>query len=102
FFLRRTKRQVAPELPERIEQTIACELEGEQRRHYDELHAHFRRSLKKRVARDGVARSTAHILEALLRLRQAACHPGLIDDKRRAEPSAKLDALLQHLDAVRA
>ncbi len=49
-----------------------------------------------------MARSTAHILEALLRLRQAACHPGLIDDKRRAEPSAKLDALLQHLDAVRA
>ncbi len=102
FFLRRTKLQVAPELPERVEQTIVCELEGEQRRAYDELHAHYRRSLRKRVARDGVARSTAHILEALLRLRQAACHPGLIKEALRGEPSAKLDVLLQHLDAVRA
>ncbi|MBV9948365.1 MAG: SWIM zinc finger family protein, partial [Myxococcales bacterium] len=100
FFLRRTKRQVAPELPERIEQTLTCELEGEERRRYDELHAHYRRSLEKRVARDGVARSTAHILEALLRLRQAACHPGLLDDKRRGDPSAKLDLLLEQLDAV--
>ncbi len=101
FFLRRTKRQVAPELPDRIEQTISCELEGEQRRLYDELHAHYRRSLAQRVARDGVARSTVHILEALLRLRQAACHPGLIKDGLRGEPSAKLDVLLQHLDVVR-
>jgi superfamily II DNA or RNA helicase len=101
FFLRRTKRQVAPELPDRIEQTISCELEGEQRRRYDQLHGHYRRSLGRRVARDGVARSTAHILEALLRLRQAACHPGLIDEGLRGEPSAKLDVLLQHLDALR-
>jgi SNF2 family DNA or RNA helicase len=101
FFLRRTKREVARELPDRVEQTIACDLEGEQRRLYDELHEHCRRSLAQRVERDGVARSTVHILEALLRLRQAACHPGLIDAGRRGEPSAKLDALLAHLEAVR-
>ena len=42
-----------------------------------------------------------HVLEALLRLRQAACHPGLIDPKRTGEPSAKLDVLLPRLEEVR-
>jgi superfamily II DNA or RNA helicase len=101
FLLRRTKAQVAPELPDRIEQTLDCELQGEQKRLYDELHAHYRRSIDKRVRTHGVARSTVYILEALLRLRQAACHPGLIDDKRRGEPSAKLEALIERLEALR-
>ena len=39
LILRRTKEQVAPELPERIEQTLYCELEGSQRKQYDELGA---------------------------------------------------------------
>ena len=42
-----------------------------------------------------------HVLEALLRLRQAACHPGLIDPRHADEPSAKLDALLPQLAEVR-
>jgi SNF2 family DNA or RNA helicase len=42
-----------------------------------------------------------HVLEALLRLRQAACHPGLLDQGRKGEPSAKLDVLLDHLDEIR-
>ncbi len=41
-----------------------------------------------------------HILEALLRLRQAACHPALADPRRIAAPSAKLDALIPALDEV--
>jgi SNF2 family DNA or RNA helicase len=40
------------------------------------------------------------VLEALLRLRQAACHPGLIDKSKTAEPSAKIDTLLAQLDQV--
>jgi SNF2 family DNA or RNA helicase len=40
------------------------------------------------------------VLEALLRLRQAACHPGLIDENRVGEPSAKLEALLEHLSDI--
>jgi superfamily II DNA or RNA helicase len=102
FFLRRTKQQVAPELPARVEQTIYCELEPDHRRHYDELLAHYRRSLVKRVAQDGMKRSTVQVLEALLRLRQLACHPGLIARDRKGEPSAKLDALLEHLASARA
>jgi superfamily II DNA or RNA helicase len=101
FLLRRTKHEVARELPERVEQTIPCELQGDERRRYDELHAHYRASLAARVQRDGVARSTVHILEALLRLRQAACHPGLLDDARRVDSSAKLDVLLDRLLALR-
>jgi SNF2 family DNA or RNA helicase len=101
FLLRRTKSQVARELPDRIEQTIACDLPASQRRLYDELHVHYRASIGKRVREHGVAKSTVFILEALLRLRQAACHPGLVDSARRVDSSAKLDALLERLESLR-
>ena len=97
FILRRTKEQVAPELPGRTEQTLQCELEPAQRRHYDELRTHYRETLLARVARDGVNRSKMQILEALLRLRQAACHSGLIDPGRAHEPSAKFEVLVPRL-----
>ena len=100
FLLRRTKEQVAPELPRRTEQTLQCELEGPQRRHYDELRAHYRETLLARVAREGVNRSKMQILEALLRLRQAACHSGLIDPRRAHESSAKFDVLIPRLSEV--
>lgn len=47
-------------------------------------------------------RATPHLLEALLRLRQAACHPGLIDDGKRREGSAKVECLVERLRALRA
>jgi superfamily II DNA or RNA helicase len=100
FLLRRTKEQVAPELPRRTEQTLQCELEGAQRKHYDELRAHYRETLLARVAREGVNRSKMQILEALLRLRQAACHSGLIDPRRTHEPCAKFEVLLPRLSEV--
>jgi SNF2 family DNA or RNA helicase len=100
--LRRTKGQVARELPERVEQTLVCDLGREERRLYLEIHARARASLDERIGARGIGRSAVHILEALLRLRQAACHPGLIDAERRAEDSAKLDVLLSHLESVRA
>lgn len=54
-----------------------------------------------RVAREGINKSKIQILEAFLPLRQAACHPGLIDVKRKAgESSAKLDVLLPQLREV--
>jgi superfamily II DNA or RNA helicase len=102
FFLRRTKKQVAPELPERVEQTIHCELAPEHRRQYDEMREHYRGSLARRIERDGWGKSAVHVLEALLRLRQLACHPGLVSRAKRGAPSAKLDALLEHLASARA
>jgi superfamily II DNA or RNA helicase len=97
FILRRTKEQVAAELPARTEQTILCELEPPQRVLYDQLLAHYRRVLLERIGTQGLERSKLQILEALLRLRQAACHPGLIDRARIPDPSAKLDVLVPRL-----
>jgi superfamily II DNA or RNA helicase len=98
--LRRTKAQVARDLPPRTEQTIYCELPAEQRKHYNEIRDHFRQTLLSRVDEEGLAKSKIHVLEALLRLRQAACHLALIDQARRDEPSAKLEALFPQLAEV--
>jgi SNF2 family DNA or RNA helicase len=100
FLLRRTKTQVLSELPPKVEQTLFCEMDKKQRKLYDELRDHYRDALLKRVERDGINRSKIQVLEALLRLRQAAIHPGLIDKRRVGEPSAKLDMLLPQLDQV--
>ena len=100
FILRRTKEQVARELPPKSEQTVYCELEAEQRKLYNELRQHYRAALLKRVEREGLARVKILVLEALLRLRQAACHPGLLDQKLAGNSSAKLEALLEQLREV--
>lgn len=100
FILRRTKEQVASELPEKIEQTIYCEMTSSQRELYDELLKHYRNALLGKIKSDGLAKSKIQVLEALLRLRQAACHPGLLDTKRLNEPSAKLDVLMDQLEEV--
>jgi SNF2 family DNA or RNA helicase len=100
FILRRTKSQVAKDLPEKFEQTLFCELEAPQRALYDELRDHYRSTLLRRIENDGIAKSKIHVLEALLRLRQAAIHPGLVDGSRSDEPSAKMDMLLPQLSEV--
>jgi SNF2 family DNA or RNA helicase len=96
FFLRRTKEHVTPELPPRTEETLYVELEGPQAQTYDQLRQHYRASLLKQVDRDGLARSRFAILEALLRLRQAACHTGLLPESRRGA-SGKFDLLLPRI-----
>src|SRR5580700_7668404 len=101
FILRRTKEQVARELPLKTEQTVFCEMEPVQRKLYNELKQHYQNALLHRIDSQGLAKSKIQVLEALLRLRQAACHPGLIDPKRSAEPSAKLDVLLEQIREVR-
>ena len=100
FILRRTKAQVAQDLPAKVEQTLFCQLESAQRALYDELRDHYRRTLLHRIENEGMEKSKIHILEALLRLRQAAIHPGLIDRARADESSAKLDMLMPQLAEV--
>jgi len=75
-------------------------MEEVQRKLYDELRDHYRRSLLGLIERDGINKSKIQILEALLRLRQAACHPGLIDKSRKLEPCAKLEVLLPQIREV--
>lgn len=100
--LRRTKAMVAKELPARIEQTIEVELEPKQRAFYEQLRSQYATSLLDRVERDGLGKSRMHILEALLRLRQAACHPALVDPTKASLPSAKLDAVVPALQEIAA
>jgi superfamily II DNA or RNA helicase len=97
LILRRTKEQVAPELPSRTEQTIYCELDDAQRQVYNQLRNAYRLSLLKRVEQDGLSKSKMHVLEALLRLRQAASHLALVDRHRADAPSAKFDVLIPRL-----
>jgi superfamily II DNA or RNA helicase len=100
FILRRTKDQVARELPPKLEQTIYCELKTDQRKLYNELRDHYRNALLGRIDNLGIQKNRMQILEALLRLRQAACHPGLVDKSRTGAASAKLDALIPQLEEV--
>jgi len=121
MLLRRTKAMVAADLPEKNEQTIFCDLDAEHRETYDHIRAHYRSSLLAKVRERGLGRAKIQVLEALLRLRQAACHPRLIAGKslpgrqraRRGggrtgarsatdEPGAKLRLLLEHLEELRA
>jgi superfamily II DNA or RNA helicase len=101
FILRRTKEAVAPELPPKHEEILLCEMDPAQERLYAELRDHYRAKLRGRIETHGLARSKMHVLEALLRLRQAACHPGLVDKSRTGESSGKLDVLLRRLAEVR-
>jgi SNF2 family DNA or RNA helicase len=100
FILRRTKAQVAKELPAKTEQTIYCDLETKERKRYTELRDYYRARLLRNGAAEGSAQFKFQVLEALLRLRQAACHPGLIDKEKLDEPSAKIDTLLAQIDQV--
>ncbi len=100
FILRRTKEQVARDLPQKLEQTLFCELEPAQRKQYDELRDYYRQALRERIEREGLNKAKIQVLEALLRLRQVACHPGLLDKKKTRDTSAKLDLLLPQLMEV--
>ena len=100
FILRRTKGEVARELPPKTEQTIYCDLEGKERKYYNELRDYYRTRLLKAGVDEASGQFKIQVLEALLRLRQAACHIGLIDKKKTQEPSAKIDTLMAQLDQV--
>lgn len=102
FILRRKKSEVLKDLPEKSESIIHCEMSGEEMRRYKELRDFYRQSLVGKIEQEGLAKSKIVVLEALLRLRQAACHPGLIDQRLVSQNSSKLDVLLEHLESIRA
>ena len=100
FILRRTKAQVLPDLPPKTEQVLHCTLRPEQQELYDQLRAQYQVSLMQQVEAKGVAGSTIQVLQALLRLRQVACHPGLVDEQWEDAGSAKLEALYEQVEEV--
>jgi len=93
FVLRRLKREVAPELPPRSEVVLRCELDAEEREVYDTVRA---ASLAGAVESLRSGGNMMQALEALLRLRQAACHPGLVPGQQ-GERSTKVDLLVERL-----
>lgn len=94
FILRRLKRDVAKELPEKTEVVIECELSPPERELYNALIASTRSSVKN-LLQSGA--SVMNLLEALLRLRQACCHTALVPGSELAV-SSKLELLFEELE----
>jgi hypothetical protein len=97
FMLRRLKREVAQELPPLVTQVVRCALGPAQRALYEQVRASYRRSVMEKVEIDGRERHALHVLEALMRLRQACCDPRLLPfpEAARCGESAKLDVALE-------
>lgn len=98
FILRRTKSQVAKELPNKTESVIYCEMGKKQRKVYDDFKAYFREKLKEQIENEGINRSQVYILQGLTKLRQICNSTALADkDKDYGNYSAKLDEITRHL-----
>ncbi len=99
FLLRRLKRDVATELPPRTDVALYCELGVEEQAVYDAIRAATQSDIMKQL---GEGASVMAMLEALLRLRQAACHRALLPGEAKASKSAssKVQVLLEQLDTA--
>nr|WP_275957839.1 DEAD/DEAH box helicase [Rhabdochromatium marinum] len=99
FMLRRTKEEVAPELPPKTEILREVPITGTQRDLYETLRLAMHERVRKEVERKGLSRSGIVILDALLKLRQVCCDPRLVplDSARQVKESAKLDLLMELL-----
>ncbi|MFW5816491.1 MAG: DEAD/DEAH box helicase, partial [Wenzhouxiangella sp.] len=102
FFLRRTKAEVAPELPAKTEIVRSVPLVGSQHRLYESLREEMRERVRSALKAQGAERGRMVILDALLRLRQACCDPRLLDwtehtGSASAPQSAKLELLMDLL-----
>lgn len=97
FMLRRTKTAVLSELPARTEQTWLVEMGAEERAFYEVL----RQRAMQRLDSDTSGRTRIHILAEITKLRQACCNPVLAVPES-GVPSAKLEALLELVDELRA
>ncbi|MEO1913643.1 MAG: DEAD/DEAH box helicase [Myxococcales bacterium] len=98
FLLRRKKQDVAPELPPLTEVVLHCELAESERAVYDAVRA---ATVEQVVAQLSAGGSVLAALEALLRLRQAACHSALVPGQT-ATGSSKLELLLSRLEEAMA
>jgi superfamily II DNA or RNA helicase len=102
FVLRRTKEDVAKELPERTEAVIECELTALQRRLYRGIAEAARRDVLAKYDEEGGEATTVHVLAALTRLRQVCAHPGLLAPEYLDDPDAsgKFDAFIETVEEV--
>jgi SNF2 family DNA or RNA helicase len=99
FMLKRTKEEVATDLPDKTETVLFCEMGKKQRKVYDTFREKYRDQIAEKLATEGLNKSSFLILEALLKLRQICDSPFLLsDDKDFGTDSAKLDEIIREIE----
>ncbi len=99
FVLRRQKKEIALELPDINEQVVYCDLNEQQESYYESEKSKVRRTIIEKMAKEGLGNSTVIILQSLMRLRQIANHPSLIDDKYHSG-SGKFDVIIRNIKSL--
>ncbi|MGJ8514074.1 DEAD/DEAH box helicase [Carnimonas bestiolae] len=99
YLLRRTKEEVAADLPSKNEMVVRVELEGQQRERYEEMRSRMLASIEERLDKEGMNASRMLVLEALLRLRQICCDARLVNGAH--SDDERLDAHWQHGDSAK-
>jgi len=99
FILRRTKEHVARELPPKIEQTIFCVMNNEQNKLYRYWKNYYRSIILNKIDMEGIDKARMNILEGLVKLRQIACHPFLVDNTV-YEDSGKFEFLKEFIEEI--
>ncbi|HEU5054750.1 MAG TPA: SNF2-related protein [Hanamia sp.] len=98
FILRRTKEQVAKDLPEKTETILFCEMEKAQRNVYDSYRNAYRSKILGVIDEQGVGRSQLTILQGLMKLRQICDSPAILnEDEKYANDSIKLEELTREI-----
>jgi non-specific serine/threonine protein kinase len=98
FILRRTKEQVAKDLPEKTETVLFCEMEAEQRRIYDAYRNDFRARILGTIEEQGIQKSQLTILQGLMKLRQICDSPAILNESEQFENhSIKLEELAREI-----
>jgi SNF2 family DNA or RNA helicase len=99
FVLRRTKQQVASELPPKIEHLYYSDMSEEQEKIYEETKSYYRNELLKMITEQGVGRSQIQLLQGLNKLRQIANHPAMTDPEFNGE-SGKFSDVMHTLENI--
>ncbi|NOU19236.1 MAG: DEAD/DEAH box helicase [Bacteroidales bacterium] len=99
FILRRTKEQVAKDLPDLTEQVIYCEMSDLQRKCYESEKSSIRNSIMENIATMGYDRSTFAIFRGLTRLRQLANHPNMVEEYVGSD-SGKFEEITRSIDSI--
>lgn len=98
FILRRTKEQVAKDLPEKIETILFCEMEEEQRKIYDTYRNAYRDKILGAIDQQGIQKSQLTILQGLMKLRQICDSPAILNEEEKYPNfSIKLDELTREI-----
>jgi superfamily II DNA or RNA helicase len=98
FILRRTKEQVAKDLPDKQEMILWCEMEDEQRKIYDAYRNDFRDKILGTIQEHGIQKSQLTILQGLMKLRQICDSPAILNEQEKFENhSIKLDELAREI-----